>query len=45
LQHALFTTERQRDLLLALAFSKTYAQHKSLQTEGNLMKLIKFIKY
>ena len=38
-QLALFTTERQRDLLPEVAFSKTCLKMLSVLTEGNFMKL------
>jgi len=37
-QLAVFTTERQRELLPAVAFSKICLKQRTVQTEGNLMK-------
>jgi hypothetical protein len=39
LQLATFTTERQRELLPAVAFSKICLKQRTVQTEGNFMKL------
>jgi len=42
---ALFTTERQRALQSAKAFSKTSFKHRSVQIKGNEIVFYKFITY